>query len=119
MTLWVCVNISASRGLLGFKDMSVFVQVKSSKSPMTEVMIHYLYGICRNFDAKYGLLIIWGRITRPAEKEIRHSFHKTQLWDQEEIFVNYNNLDDYVKYELPLKPIMMLVNDDYSMGLPY
>ena len=69
MTLWVCVNISASRGLLGFKDMSVFVQVKSSKSPMTEVMIHYLYGICRNFDAKYGLLIIWGRKTLLAEKK--------------------------------------------------
>ena len=119
MTLWVCVNISSSRGLLGFEDMSVFLQIKSSKSPMSEVMIHYLYGIYRNFDIKYGLLIIWGKITRPAEKEIKYSFPKMQLWHQEEIFVNYNNLDDYVKYELPLKPIMVLVNDDYSMGLPY
>ena len=119
MTLWVCVNISSNRGLLGFEDMSVCVQVKSSKSPVSEVAIHYLYGVCRNFDTKYSLLIIWGGITRLIEKEIKHFFSKMQLWDQGDIFVNYNNLDDYVKYELPLKPIMMLVNDDYSMGLPY
>ena len=44
-----------------------------------------------------------------------------QLWDQEiileEIFDNYDK-NNSIKYELPLNPIMVLVDDDeYSMGL--
>ena len=116
------VDILASNGPLGFGDMSICIQVKSSKSPVSEDVIHQLNGVCGNFGAKYGLLVAWGGLTKPAEKEITRSFSKMQLWDQEiileEIFENYDKLDNYIKYELPLKPIMVLVDDDeYSMGL--
>lgn len=110
------VDILANNGSLGFGDMSICVQVKSSKSPVSESVVRDLRGVCENFNAKYGLLVAWGGLTGPAEKEIERSFFKMQFWNHEkildEIFENYDKLDDVTKSMLPLKPTMVLSEDD-------
>lgn len=110
------VDILVSKGTLGFGEISICVQVKSSKSPTDEDRITHLKGVCDRFKAKYGLFVSWGGMTRSTRDEINQSFFTIQMWDQkkilEEIYANYEKLDDEIKLKLPLKRIMISNDDD-------
>ena len=106
------IDIFASQG---FGDMSICVQVKSGKDPVKEHVVRDLRGACKKHNAKCGLLIAWGGINKSAEKEIICPFFEMEVWDHQrvlnEIFRNYEKLDDEIRKKLPLKHIMVLSDD--------
>jgi len=109
------VDILAGSGPLGFGSPRICVQVKSSSTPADVKIVRELEGVVKNHKAEHGLLVSWGGINGPAEKEMSRSFFSIRLWDQdkivEEILKNYENLGGSVKAELPLKKIWTLVEE--------
>ena len=107
------IDIFANRG---FGDMSICVQVKSSKDPVQEHVVRDLRGACKKHNAKCGLLVAWGGINKSAKKEIMCPFFEMEVWDHNrilnEIFKNYEKLDDEIRKKLPLKQIMVLSDDE-------
>jgi len=109
------VDILAGSGPLGFGSPRICVQVKSSSKPADVKIVRELEGVVKNHKAEHGLLVSWGGINGPAEKEMSRSFFSIRLWDQdkivEEILKNYENLGGSVREELPLKKIWTLVEE--------
>jgi restriction system protein len=65
--------------------------------------------------AKQGLLVAWGGFTKDAIQEARNEFFSIRLWDQgnllDEMLTHYEQFDDELKAELPLKRIWTLVEE--------
>jgi restriction system protein len=66
-------------------------------------------------EAKQGLLVSWGGFTKDAISEARNIFFTMRLWDQgailNEIEKHYEQFEDELKAELPLKRIWTLVEE--------
>jgi restriction system protein len=66
-------------------------------------------------NAKQGLLVAWGGFTKDAMEEARNLFFSIQLWDQgnllDEVLIHFEQFDDELKAELPLKRIWTLVEE--------
>jgi restriction system protein len=66
-------------------------------------------------EAKQGLLVSWGGFTKDAIQEARNIFFTMRLWDQgailNEIEKHYEQFEDELKAELPLKRIWTLVEE--------
>ncbi len=107
------VDILAAAGPLGFDRPRVCVQVKSSSSPIDVNILRELQGIIAKYKAEQGLLIGWGGFTTSAMREAKDAFFSIRLWDQGEllyeIFKYYEQFDDELKAEIPLKRIWGLV----------
>jgi restriction system protein len=62
------------------------------------------------------LLVAWGGFTKDAIQEARDDFFLIRLWDQggllNEIVKHYEQFDDELKAELPLKRIWTLVEEE-------
>ena len=112
------VDILAGSGPLGFESPRICVQVKSSPTPVDVRIVRELDGVVKSFKAEHGLLVAWGGINGKAEQEISRSFFSIRLWDQDkivdELMKNYENLDDSIKAEIPLKKIWTLVEESDS-----
>lgn len=90
-----------------------FAQVKSSFSPLDVRILRELQGVMQRVNAKQGLLVAWGGFTKDAIQEARNVFFSIRLWDQgdllNEVLTHYEQFDDELKAELPLKRIWTLV----------
>ncbi len=110
------VDILAGSGPLGFGSPRICVQVKSSPIPVDVRIVRELDGVVKSFKAEHGLLVAWGGINNKAEQEISRSFFSIRLWDQDkivdELMKNYDQLDDSLKAEIPLKKIWTLVEEN-------
>lgn len=72
-------DILAGRGVLGFEQPRICVQVKSSSSPADVTIFRTLQGTMQSFSADQGLLVCWGGFKRSVEQEARQSFFTVRL----------------------------------------
>jgi restriction system protein len=72
-------DILAGRGGLGLDGPRLCVQVKSSESPADVRVLRELQGSMQTFKADQGLLVCWGGLNGPAEREARHSFFSVRV----------------------------------------
>lgn len=106
------VDILAGKGELGFRNPSICVQVKTTDSAVDRPTLDQLIGTMNNFGANYGILVSWNGFKNSVEKVRGKQYFKVRLWDQqkiiEELFDNYESMDEEIKSLIPLKRIWTL-----------
>jgi restriction system protein len=109
------IDILAALGPLGFGQPRICVQVKSNGSPVDLPTMNRLIGSMANVQADQGLLVSWGGFKSTVDRERAAQFFRVRLWDQssliDEILVHYDDLDEEIKTELPLKRIWTIAAD--------
>lgn len=102
-------DILAGAGPLGFGAPRLCVEVKSESSPIDRPTVDKLLGAVTKFGAQEGLFVSWSGFKTNVQKELAASFFRVRLWTQKELlealFAHYDNLDEDLKAELPLKRI--------------
>ena len=110
------VDILAGSGPLGLQEPRLCVQVKSGSGAEGQKTFNELVGVVTKYNAEQGLLVSWGGFTNSVKQDAKKSFFSIRLWDQGDlvnaILENYEQLDDEIKAELPMKRIWVLVHDD-------
>lgn len=110
------IDILAAPGPLGFGQPRIVVQVKSGDTPIDRPAVDQLIGTMRNVDANQGLFVSWGGFKSSVDKEKARQFFRVRLWDQnaliDQILENYDNLDEDLRAELPLKRIWTVAQTD-------
>ncbi len=110
------VDILAGAGPLGFGAPRLCVEVKSESSPIDRPAVDKLLGAVTKFGAQEGLFVSWSGFKTNVQKELAASFFRVRLWTQkdllEALFANYDQLDDDLKAELPLKRIWTVAAQD-------
>ncbi len=100
-------DILAGNGPMGFGDQKICVEVKSATDPIGREVADKLLGAVDKFRATQGLLVSWGGFRSNVRKELASSFFKLRLWSRsellEQLFDNYEALDEEIRAELPLK----------------
>lgn len=103
------VDILASPDSLGFGSPRICVQVKSGDSPVDLPTLNQLIGTMQNVHADKGLFVSWGGFKSSIDREEATQFFRVRLWDQrdlvDQILQHYDQLDDEIRSELPLKRI--------------
>ncbi|MBK5303799.1 MULTISPECIES: restriction endonuclease [Gammaproteobacteria] len=103
------VDILASSGVMGFGEQTICVEVKSGTGLVDRPTVDKLLGSMSKFNASQGLFVAWGGYRSNVQKELASSFFRLRLWNQndllEQLFLNYDRLDESIKSELPLKRI--------------
>ncbi|MEX0885823.1 MAG: restriction endonuclease [Phycisphaeraceae bacterium] len=103
------VDILAGRGPMGFEQPRLCVQVKSGDGPLDRPTLDQLIGTMQNMQAQYGLLVSWGGFKTSVDRERATQFFRVRLWDQadliEQLLRHYNELDEDIQADLPLKRI--------------
>ena len=106
------VDILAAPGPLGFGQPRICVQVKSSDSPADHPTLNQLIGAMQSVQANQGLLVSWGGFKSSIDKDTAQHFFRVRLWDQDaiinELFANYDKLDEDLRAEIPLKRLWAL-----------
>jgi len=68
------------------------------------------------FGANEGLFVSWGGFKSNVQRELAGSFFRLRLWSQqdllEQLFQNYDRLDEDIRAELPLKRIWSVALQD-------
>ena len=102
-------DILAGAGPLGFGAPRLCVEVKSENAPIDRPTVDKLLGAVSKFGAEEGLFVAWGGFKNNVQKELAASFFRVRLWTQkellEQLFAHYDQLDEDLKAELPLKRI--------------
>jgi restriction system protein len=102
-------DILAGSGPLGFGAPKLCVEVKSEDSPIGRPDVDKLLGAVSKFGANEGLFVSWSGFKPNVFKEMAASFFAVRLWTQKELlealFAHYDDLDEDLKAELPLKRI--------------
>jgi restriction system protein len=102
-------DILAGAGPLGFGQPRLCVEVKSESSPIDRPTVDKLLGAVSKFGAQEGLFVAWGGFKTNVQKELAASFFRVRLWTQkellEQLFDQYEHLDEDLKAELPLKRV--------------
>ncbi len=110
------IDILAAPGLLGFGQPRICVQVKSGDSPMDRPTLDQLIGVMQNVHADQGLLVSWSGFKSSVDKERANQFFRVRLWDQNDLInqllAHYQQLDDDLRAELPLKRIWTIAEAD-------
>ncbi len=103
------IDIVAAPGPLGFGQPRIVVQVKSTDTPVDRATVDQLIGAMQNVRANQGLFVSWGGFKSSVDKEKARQFFHVRFWDQQalidEILEHYDNLDEDLRAELPLKRI--------------
>jgi restriction system protein len=109
------IDILAGQGPLGFGRPRICVQVKSGGAS-DRPTLDQLIGTMQHVNADHGLLVSWGGFTRNAQRELPSQYFKVRLWGRDElldaIFEHYDNLDEEIKAEIPLKRIWTIATTD-------
>jgi restriction system protein len=110
------IDILAAPGALGFGTPRLCIQVKSQEVPVDRPTLDQLIGTMKNVDAEQGLLISWSGFKSSVEKEKAQQFFSVRLWDRndliEQLLNHYDQLDEEIKAELPLKRIWTVASQD-------
>jgi restriction system protein len=100
-------DILAGAGPLGFGTPRLCVEVKSENTPIDRTTVDKLLGAVTKFGAQEGLFVSWSGFKINVQKELAPSFFRVRLWTQKELlealFAHYDNLDEDLKADLPLK----------------
>lgn len=103
------VDILAGQGPLGFGEPRICVQVKSGDTPLDRPTLDQLVGTMQNMQAQYGLLVSWAGFKSSVDRERTAQFFRVRLWDQkdliEQLLQHYDQLDQQIRTELPLKRV--------------
>jgi len=114
------IDLLAGTGHLGFGSPRICVQVKSGQSPVDHPTFSQLLGAMQASGAEQGLLVSWGGFKSTVEREVPRHFFRVRLWNQSElldqIFEHYDQLDEEIRAELPLKRIWTVVPDETEEG---
>jgi restriction system protein len=109
-------DILAGAGHLGFGEPRLCVEVKSEATPIDRPTVDKLLGAVGKFGAQEGLFVSWSGFKSNVQKELAASFFKVRLWSQkellEQIFLHYDQLDEAIRAELPLKRIWTVAAKD-------
>ena len=109
-------DILAGAGPLGFGAPRLCVEVKSEASLIDRPTVDKLLGAVSKFGAQEGLFVSWSGFKTNVQKELAASFFRVRLWTQKELlealFAHYEQLDDDLKAELPLKRIWTVAAQD-------
>ena len=99
------VDVLAGKGLLGFENPKICVQVKRTGGPQGVDELRKLQGTMQSFHAEYGLFVSLSGFNKPALKEARNLYFKIRLWDGDEfikhLYNNYDNLPKDIQDQLP------------------
>lgn len=110
------VDLLAAPGSMGFGSPRICVQVKSGDYPLDRPTLDQLIGTMQNVQAEHGLLVSWGGFKSSIDREKVRQFFRVRLWDQndliDQLLEHYENLDDGIRAELPLKRIWTVVTPD-------
>jgi restriction system protein len=110
------VDILAGAGPLGFGMPRLCVEVKSEESPIDRPTVDKLLGAMTKFGAQEGLFVAWGGFRSTVQKELAGSFFRMRLWAQkellEQLFAHYDQLDEDLRAELPLKRIWTVATQE-------
>jgi restriction system protein len=110
------VDILAGAGPLGFGSPRLCVEVKSEAGQIDRPTVDKLLGAMTKFGAQEGLFVSWGGFKRNVYQELAPSFFRLRLWTQKELlealFAHYDQLEDDLKAELPLKRIWVVAAQD-------
>ncbi|NJN63418.1 MAG: restriction endonuclease [Acidobacteria bacterium] len=102
-------DILAGAGPLGFGVPRLCVEVKSGGGPIDRPTVDKLLGAVTKFGAQEGLFVSWDGFRGTVQKELAPSFFRVRLWTQKELlealFAHYDQLDEDLRAELPLKRI--------------
>jgi restriction system protein len=106
------IDILAGMDALGFGNPKLCVQVKSGDNPVDRPTLDQLIGVMQNVKADFGLLVSWSGFKSTVVKELPNQFFRVRFWDQKDIIQEtlnvYDNLNEEIKTELPLKKIHIL-----------
>ena len=109
-------DILAGAGPLGFGAPRLCVEVKSESTPIDRPTVDKLLGAVTKFGAQEGLFVSWSGFRSNVQKELAASFFRVRLWGQNELlealFAHYDDLDEELKAELPLKRIWTVAAQD-------
>lgn len=105
-------DILAGAGPLGFGAPRLCVEVKSESTQIGRETVDKLLGAMKKFNADQGLFVAWGGFKSNVQKELASQFFSLRLWSQrdllEQLFEQYDRLDEDLKAELPLKRVWMV-----------
>jgi restriction system protein len=109
-------DILAGAGPLGFGAPRLCVEVKSESSPIDRPTVDKLIGAVTKFGAHEGLFVSWSGFKTNVLRELAASFFHVRLWTQKELlqqlFDHYEQLDEDIRAELPLKRIWTVTAAD-------
>lgn len=109
------VDIVAGGGVMGFAEPQIVIQVKSQQHPADVSVLRELKGTMSDYGADQGLLVCWGGFKDPLIREARNGYFKIRLWGQDELltalFLHYDQLDEELRAELPLKRIWTVARE--------
>ncbi|MDR0674190.1 MAG: restriction endonuclease [Zoogloeaceae bacterium] len=112
-------DILAGTGALGFGSPRLCVEVKSEDTPIDRPTVDKLLGAVSKFGAGEGLFVSWSGFKSNVQKELAASFFRVRLWTQkellEQLFANYDRLDEEMKAELPLKRVWMIAAQESEL----
>lgn len=105
-------DILAGAGPLGFGVPRLCVEVKSESAQISRETVDKLLGAMTKFNADEGLFVAWGGFKGNVQKELATQFFRLRLWTRkellEQLFEQYDRLDEDLKAELPLKRVWMV-----------
>lgn len=109
-------DILAGSGPLGFGAPRLCIEVKSESAPIGREPVDKLLGAMTKFNASEGLFVAWGGFKGNVQKELATQFFRLRLWTRkellEQLFEQYDRLDEDLKAELPLKRVWMVAAQD-------
>jgi restriction system protein len=112
-------DILAGSGPLGFSAPRLCVEVKSEDAPIGREPVDKLLGAMTKFNADQGLFVAWGGFKGNVQKELAAQFFRLRLWTQrellEQLFEQYDRLDEDLRAELPLKRVWMVAAQEEAL----
>lgn len=109
-------DILAGAGPLGFGAPRLCVEVKSESTQIGRETVDKLLGAMTKFNANEGLFVAWGGFKNNVQKDLASQFFRLRLWTRkellEQLFEQYDRLDEDLKAELPLKRVWMVAAQD-------
>lgn len=109
------VDILAARGILGFDDDRICVQVKSGDRAADKNVVLQMEGSIRDHGAQKGLLVSIGGVDNAARNHLKMKFFDMRLWQLPDLLANlyrtYNNLPEEIRARLNLKQIWIPIED--------
>ena len=108
------LDILAAKGGMGFDDDSrICIQVRADDLPVAT--LDKFLGTMNDVGANYGLLVSWGGFKSNVEQERSNEFFRVRLWNQndliDQVLAHYEELDHYIKGEIPLKSFWTIASE--------
>ncbi len=106
------VDILAGKGPLGLDSPTLVVEVKSEPTAVDVKVLRGLHSAMVQHKADHGLLVAWGGITRPAQREFEQHRTSIRVWDAEvlldQLFATYEQLAASIHTQIPLLHVWVL-----------